>query len=75
MASSSRIDDLKSLMTIEYSDLSGFNDVGAGSFGKVQKADYLGTDVAIKECFRLTNDTQVGFDFEKYLRREIDTLK
>ena len=65
--------DLAALMTINYSDLSEFGDIGSGSFGKVQKADYLGTDVAVKECVKVTES--YGFDFEKYLRREIETLK
>ena len=45
--------------------------VGKGSFGAVYRADYLGTEVAVKECFTSIE----GQSLAKYLEREIEILK
>lgn len=59
---------------IQYSDFTDLRAIGSGTFGSVRRADYLGTDVAIKECFRQLPDAP-DFDFEKYFNREVDMLK
>lgn len=32
-------------------DITDWNEIGEGSFGRVFRAEYLGTEVAVKECF------------------------
>ncbi|KAL7748406.1 hypothetical protein RI367_006098 [Sorochytrium milnesiophthora] len=44
--------------------------LGQGLFGKVYLADYLGTEVAVKEVFRLQD-----VDYEKYFEREVTVLR
>lgn len=58
---------------IEYEHLSNFELIGRGIFGVVYKASYLGTEVAVKECF--SSIKQYGFDFEKVFNREVSILK
>jgi len=58
---------------IDYEHLSDFKLIGKGIFGVVYKASYLGTDVAVKECFSTIK--QYGFDFEKVFNREVSILK
>jgi len=58
---------------IDYEHLSNFELIGKGIFGVVYKASYLGTDVAVKECFSTIK--QYGFDFEKVFNREVSILK
>ena len=68
---------------VHYSDLTDHQLIGQGSFGKVYRADYLGTDVAVKECFTgvpqvqsaLSETTPPDWDFDKYLRREVSMLR
>lgn len=38
-----------------------------------RRADYLGTDVAVKEFLDLAD--QPGFDLQKYIGREVEILK
>jgi len=58
---------------IDYEHLSNFELIGKGIFGVVYKASYLGTEVAVKECF--SSIKQYGFDFEKVFNREVSILK
>ncbi|KAJ3288037.1 hypothetical protein HK104_008351, partial [Borealophlyctis nickersoniae] len=60
-------------MSIPWEDLSDFRDLSSGSFGVVRRADYLGTDVAVKEFLDISD--QPGFDVRKYIGREVDILK
>ncbi|KAI8823343.1 kinase-like domain-containing protein [Fimicolochytrium jonesii] len=59
-------------MAIPWEELTHFEDISTGSFGIVRKADYLGTDVAVKEFLDISN--QPGFDVQKYIGREVDIL-
>ncbi|KAI9207611.1 kinase-like domain-containing protein [Polychytrium aggregatum] len=59
---------------IPWSELTEFQNVGRGNFGIVRKADYLGTEVAVKELLDISAE-QPGFDFGKYVEREIGILK
>eukprot|EP00158_Paraphelidium_tribonemae_P003060 Partr_v1_DN25870_c0_g1_i3_m2895 putative TKL LISK LISK-DD1 protein kinase len=62
--------------TIQFQDLSNFQRLGEGNFGRVSRADYIGTDVAVKECLQEVNDDlPPGWDFAKYIRREVETLR
>ncbi|TPX34830.1 hypothetical protein SmJEL517_g02575 [Synchytrium microbalum] len=56
---------------IDWSELSDFEEIGHGSFGQVFRADYLGTEVAVKEFLHIGQ----GFDFKKYMTREMTILK
>ncbi|KAJ3153355.1 hypothetical protein HDU86_005313 [Geranomyces michiganensis] len=58
--------------TIQWEDLTNFEDISTGSFGIVRKADYLGTDVAVKQFLDITD--QPGFDVQKYISRETEIL-
>ncbi|KAI8997952.1 kinase-like domain-containing protein [Gaertneriomyces semiglobifer] len=60
-------------MSISWDDLHEFEDLAAGSFGVLQKADYLGTEVAVKEFLDLSG--QPGFDLKKYIGREVEILQ
>jgi serine/threonine protein kinase len=64
---------------IKYEDLSNLKPLGEGAFGKVFRADYIGTDVAVKQCFDIKQVNQdnlpPGWDFDKYLEREVQMLK
>ncbi|KAJ3090590.1 hypothetical protein HK102_003255 [Quaeritorhiza haematococci] len=60
-------------MSIPYGDLDNWVEIGSGAFGKVYRADYLGTDVAVKEFFDIKD--QPEFDLAKYTSRELDILK
>ncbi|RKP08957.1 kinase-like domain-containing protein, partial [Thamnocephalis sphaerospora] len=55
---------------IQFADLEFHESIGVGLFGTVHRGEYLGTEVAIKEC---SHDTT--FDFEKYFAREVDMLR
>lgn len=57
-------------MGMKWEDLQDFESISAGNFGVIRKADYLGTDVAVKEFKQ-----EKGFDLEKYVGRELDILK
>lgn len=59
---------------LQYSDLSDLIEIGRGSFGRVFRADYLGTDVAVKEFLQQLPDA-VNWDFDKYYGREVDMLR
>ncbi|KAI8904231.1 kinase-like domain-containing protein [Powellomyces hirtus] len=59
-------------MSINWGDLTDFQDISSGSFGIVRKADYLGTDVAVKEFLDISD--QPGFDVQKYIGREVEIL-
>ncbi|KAJ3321805.1 hypothetical protein HDU76_014021 [Blyttiomyces sp. JEL0837] len=48
--------------------------INAGSFGTLAKADYLGTEVAVK-TFLDIKQQDVGFDVHKYIEREVNILK
>ncbi|KAJ3131291.1 hypothetical protein HDU90_008603 [Geranomyces variabilis] len=58
--------------TIQWEDLTNFEDISTGSFGIVRKADYLGTDVAVKQFLDISD--QPGFDVQKYISRETEIL-
>ncbi|KAJ3052938.1 hypothetical protein HK097_005386 [Rhizophlyctis rosea] len=66
-------DTPSSLTSIPWDDLSDFRDLTSGSFGVVRRADYLGTEVAVKEFLDI--DDQPGFDLKKYIGREVEILK
>lgn len=57
-------------MSLSEEDFNVIETIGVGNFGKVCKADYLGTTVAVKECFKIP-----GIDFKKYLEREVSLLQ
>jgi serine/threonine protein kinase len=59
---------------IKYEDFSDMTAIGSGSFGKVFRADYLGTDVAVKEFFQKIPDMP-DYDFHKYFERELSMLR
>ncbi|KAI9104806.1 kinase-like domain-containing protein [Phlyctochytrium arcticum] len=59
-------------MTIDWSDLLITDDISKGSFGVVKRAEYLGTDVAVKEFLDLKDVP--GFDLQKYIGRELEIL-
>ncbi|KAJ3005056.1 hypothetical protein HKX48_000902, partial [Thoreauomyces humboldtii] len=59
-------------MSINWEDLTDFKDLSSGSFGIVRKADYLGTDVAVKEFLDISD--RPGFDVQKYIGREVEIL-
>ncbi|KAJ3335735.1 hypothetical protein HDU93_004581 [Gonapodya sp. JEL0774] len=58
---------------IEAEDLTDFRMVGSGNFGRIWVADYLGTDVAVKELLRAKDQSLA--EFEKYTERELSTLR
>ncbi|EGG16628.1 LISK family protein kinase [Cavenderia fasciculata] len=63
------------LFNIDYSDLLILEDqteVGRGSFGKVLKASYFGTTVAVKVLHSLVTSDP---DYNKFMQREIRILK
>ncbi|KAI3649293.1 hypothetical protein MP228_005852, partial [Amoeboaphelidium protococcarum] len=70
---------LSFLMSIPFDELNDMQLIGQGSYGQVFKADYLGTEVAVKMFHHQLTDTtsqsSQEFDFKKYLGREIDMLK
>jgi len=55
---------------INYSDLENMKDLSAGNFGVVYKAQYFGTDVAVKKLLDV-DDTFM----HKYIEREMAILK
>lgn len=55
---------------IDWSSFTDFEDLSSGNFGVIRKADYLGTDVAIKE-FKV----EKGFNLDKYVGRELGILR
>ena len=57
-------------MSLDANDFEMKEEIGSGQFGKVFKADYLGTIVAVKQCFKIE-----GMDFKKYLEREVSLLQ
>eukprot|EP00834_Sanchytrium_tribonematis_P005595 NODE_349_length_8994_cov_1.235526.p11 type:complete len:145 gc:universal NODE_349_length_8994_cov_1.235526:3321-2887(-) len=57
-------------MSLNEEDFEIIEEIGSGQFGRVFKSDYLGTTVAVKECFKLE-----GMDFKKYLEREVGLLQ
>eukprot|EP00835_Amoeboradix_gromovi_P006553 NODE_794_length_4196_cov_0.103246.p2 type:complete len:178 gc:universal NODE_794_length_4196_cov_0.103246:1928-2461(+) len=57
-------------MSLNVEDFEVIEEIGAGQFGKVFKAEYLGTVVAVKECYKID-----GMDFKKYLDREVTLLQ
>ena len=57
-------------MSLNFEDFETKEEIGAGQFGRVFKADFLGTLVAVKECYKLD-----GMDFKKYLEREVSLLQ
>eukprot|EP01134_Creolimax_fragrantissima_P001511 CFRG1511T1 len=54
---------------IKFTELTILETLGSGNFGRVVKADYLGTDVAVKEIYQLEE-----FDALKYYQREVRML-
>ncbi|GJJ68090.1 hypothetical protein EMPS_00436 [Entomortierella parvispora] len=58
-------------MRIQWEDLTTFDTIGSGSFGRVFHGDLLGTEVAIKECVRSESK---AFD-DKYFKREVNILR
>ncbi|EGC30248.1 hypothetical protein DICPUDRAFT_41714, partial [Dictyostelium purpureum] len=59
---------------INYDDLEFNSEIGSGGFGKVYRGEYLGTPVAIKKIQILPDDPN-RVDLEKFLNREIETIK
>ncbi|KAJ3037814.1 hypothetical protein HDV00_001315 [Rhizophlyctis rosea] len=62
-----------SMSSIPWDDLSDFSDLTSGSFGVLRRADYLGTEVAVKEFLDISD--QPGFNLKKYIGREVEILK
>ncbi|KAI0239032.1 Mitogen-activated protein kinase kinase kinase 7, partial [Massospora cicadina] len=58
--------------SIDFSHLKLREKVGAGSFGTVWEATYLGTPVAVKECVPSPDDTTA--EFTSYFEREVELL-
>lgn len=61
-----RVDEI----TIPFSDIQFEKKIGKGAFGEVWKAQYLGTDVAVKKMFQ-PEDAWV----RKLIKREIEALR
>ncbi|KAJ3296379.1 hypothetical protein HDU79_006858 [Rhizoclosmatium sp. JEL0117] len=61
-------------MFIKPTDLTDWVMIKSGSFGVLHRADYLGTDVAVKSFLDITNQDS-SFDLQKYVEREVDMLK
>lgn len=57
---------------IKFEDLVLIEQIGKGSFGRVWKGKYLGTDVAVKQIFRETNQEK---ELQQYIDREINISK
>jgi serine/threonine protein kinase len=66
------IPDLESSWAIDPNDVKTFKEIGHGAFGKVFKAEYLGTDVALKkiELSKISDPMELLF-----LKREVAVLK
>ncbi|GAM20411.1 hypothetical protein SAMD00019534_035860 [Acytostelium subglobosum LB1] len=60
--------------TIDFEDLEIGREIGSGGFGKVYKGEYLQTPVAIKKI-HIAPDDPNRKDLEKFLIREIETIK
>lgn len=52
-------------MSIDWEEIEEIQELQSGAFGKVFKAEYLGTEVAIKEFIKVED-----FDSQKYEDRE-----
>jgi serine/threonine protein kinase len=61
-----RVDEI----TIPFGDIQFEKKIGKGAFGEVWKAQYLGTDVAVKKMFQ-PEDAWV----RKLIKREIEALR
>jgi len=61
------------LLDCNYDDLEIENEIGRGAFGKVYKAMYFGTEVAVKKIANNINDKNI--DVDKFLKREVALLK
>ncbi|KAL6073254.1 putative serine/threonine-protein kinase EDR1 [Balamuthia mandrillaris] len=57
---------------IKYEDLEFGELVGKGSFGRVYKGEYFGTEVAIKQVLMMGMDPELT---KKYVRREVNMLR
>lgn len=66
-----------SLHDIDFKDLMDIRELTKGQFGRIFRADYLGTEVACKLCDNSVKpaDAPADWDHEKYLKREIEMLK
>ncbi|EGG17929.1 LISK family protein kinase [Cavenderia fasciculata] len=60
--------------TIDFDDLEIGREIGSGGFGKVYRGEYLGAPVAIKRV-HIAPDDPNRKDLEKFLNREIETIK
>eukprot|EP01133_Synstelium_polycarpum_P019157 gene19157-22948_t len=60
--------------TIAFDDLEIGREIGSGGFGKVYRGEYLGAPVAIKRI-QIAPDDPNRKDLEKFLHREIETIK
>eukprot|EP01132_Coremiostelium_polycephalum_P002633 gene2633-3271_t len=68
------IPSLDKAWSISYDELEFGREIGSGGFGKVYKGEYLGAPVAIKKI-HIAPDDPNRRDLEKFLRREIETIK
>eukprot|EP01104_Vermistella_antarctica_P006481 TRINITY_DN17181_c0_g1_i1.p1 TRINITY_DN17181_c0_g1~~TRINITY_DN17181_c0_g1_i1.p1 ORF type:complete len:353 (+),score=70.47 TRINITY_DN17181_c0_g1_i1:311-1369(+) len=60
---------------INYDDMIIESVIGHGNFGEVYKADYFGTEVAVKRILEFQDADEYGVDMEKYIEREVANLK
>ncbi|KAI8622258.1 kinase-like domain-containing protein [Chytriomyces sp. MP71] len=74
---SARADPARSIpahILIRHADLAEWSEIKSGAFGVLHKADYLGTDVAVKTFLDITKQ-EPAFDLKKYIEREVEMLK
>ncbi|KAJ3213967.1 hypothetical protein HK099_007097 [Clydaea vesicula] len=63
----------KKMYEIEWEDLTEWKEIGSGAFGQVYKAEYLGTEVAIKKFMDIKPNPNI--DLKKYIDREVGILQ
>ncbi|TPX73848.1 hypothetical protein CcCBS67573_g04883 [Chytriomyces confervae] len=63
-----------SKMFLQPEHLCDWSEIKSGAFGVLYKADYLGTEVAVK-TFSDISTQEASFDLQKYIEREVDMIK
>ncbi|KAJ3238902.1 hypothetical protein HDU81_006913 [Chytriomyces hyalinus] len=61
-------------MFLQPEHLCDWTEIKSGAFGVLYKADYLGTEVAVK-TFSDISTQEASFDLQKYIEREVDMIK